>query len=336
MERRSSLPFGAQYLRWVVALCLAVAPRAVGAQAFVPAAGDGTVSVSYQAVATRWQLSSSGQKLFPDSTDTHALIWHVEYGLSDKLAVHASLPFMRVRYEGPNPHTIEWGQPGDIDNGKYHGSFQDFYVGVRLSAVQSPRFALTPFVEGILPSHDYETLGQAVVGRHLRALVVGAAVGGFVEDLVPGLFYQTRVSYAFVEELLNIRPNRTGIDSAVGYFVTPRLAVQFVQTFQYTHDGMDFNGGPDDLTASIPSGATLTLDHFLNHDRLIRSRTLNVGGGVTFAFSDSVGIFATATTMTWGRNIQRPRSITVGINWSFQTGRSAPGANPTVRDRGRG
>jgi hypothetical protein len=160
--------------------------------------------------------------------------------------------------------------------------------------------------------------------------VVGAAVGGFVEHLVPGLFYQTRLSYAFVQELLNIRPNRTGIDSAVGYFVNPRLAVQFVQTFQYTHDGMDFSGDPDSVTASIPSGATVTFAHFLNHDRLIRSQTLNLGGGVTFAVTDSVGLFATATTMAWGRNIQRPRSVTVGANWSFQTPRAAVRANTGV------
>jgi hypothetical protein len=96
-------------------------------------------------------------------------------------------------------------------------------------------------------------------------------------------------------------------------------------TFQFTHDGLDFTEGPipGDVTGSIRSGGTFTFDHFLNHDRLIRSRVLNLGGGVTYALSDSVGIFATATTMAWGRNIQRPRSATVGINWSFQTGRAA-------------
>ena len=60
-------------------------------------------------------------------------------------------------------------------------------------------------------------MGQSVVGRDLRALVVGAAVGGFADDLIPGLFFQTRLPYARVQEILNVRPHRTGIDSAGGH-----------------------------------------------------------------------------------------------------------------------
>ena len=92
---------------------------------------------------------------------------------------------MQVRYKGPIPHATGFdGQPSDFDDGSYHGTFQDFYFGTRFKAVESPRFALTPFVEVIIPSHDYESLAQTAVGRDLRALVVGAAVGGFADYLL--------------------------------------------------------------------------------------------------------------------------------------------------------
>jgi hypothetical protein len=322
----------------ILAVCLTTVARPAMGQAFIPAAGDGTVSVSYQAVVARGQHSVLGESLearTDDLTEAHDLIWYVEYGLSDRIAVHASLPYMAVRYEGPLPHLIGVkGQPSDLDDGTYHGSFQDFYFGTRFKLVESPRLALTPFVEAIVPSHHYESGGQSVVGRDLRALVVGAAVGGFADYLVPGLFFQTRISHAFVQKVVDVRPNRTGIDSAVGYFVTPRFAIQFIETLQVTHDGIDWlvPGG-----LALHSGATLTQDHRRNHDRLGRANALNLGAGVSFTLTEDVGVFGTVTKLAWGENLAPPRSVTVGMNWSFHTRRgatSAPSLAPGVRSRG--
>ena len=319
-----------------VLLCGFASPAA--AQAFIPEPGQGTVSVSYQSVRTRGQHGVSGKwflnapqidQLPRDQTDTHALIWYVEYGLTERLAVHSSLPYMQVRYEGPIPHTTGFnGQPSDLDDGTYHGTFQDFYVGTRFKLLESPRFALTPFVEVIIPSHQYESLAQTAVGRDLRALVVGAAAGGFADYLVPGLHFQTRISYAFVERAVDIRPNRTAIDSAVGYFVSPRLAVQFIQTFQLTHDGIDWVGPPDFL--ALHDGRPMNDEYGRNHDRLVRANSLNLGAGVAFELSQSVGVFATFTKLAWGENLPPPRSVTVGLNWNFNTHRSASRADPKV------
>ena len=310
-------------------LVLAAQPSA--GQAFIPAKGDGTVSGSFQSIRSSPQLDSTGAKGDPEHWDTQALIWHVEYGLTDRIAVHASLPLVMSRYEGQNPHTVGRDlQPSDLDDGTYHGSFQDFYFGARYGVVQSPGFALAPFVEVVIPSHRYETLAQSAPGRDTRVLLVGAAVGGFLDGILPGLYYQTRISYGTAQEVVDIRTNRTGIDSAVGYFVNPRLAVQFVQTFQYLHNGMYFTFYPE-FQADITGGGEITDEHWINHDRLLRGRALTLGGGMTYALNDSVGLFATATTMAWGRSLPRPvRSITVGMNWSFQTGRSSSRPSPNV------
>jgi hypothetical protein len=326
--RRSVLPFTAA----AVTACLVTAgERDATAQAYVPAAGEGTVSMSYQFVSSNGQLGIDFSPEPPlDRTRTHAFIWHVEYGLTDRIAVHASLPSTMIRYEGPTAHDVGVdGQPSDIDDGTYHGSFQDFYFGTRFKLLQSARFALTPFVEVIIPSHHYESLGHAAAGRDLRALVVGAAAGGFAEKLLPGLYFQTRLSHAFVQEAVDIHPNRTGWDSAVGYFVTPRLALQFVQTFQFVHDGIDWTVTSPFILARHDRG-DFTWDHFYNHDRLARSNFLNFGGGATFAFSENVGVFATTTAMAWGHNLLRPRSLTAGLTWGFQTRRSASRPTSTL------
>jgi hypothetical protein len=57
---------------------------------------------------------------------------------------------------------------------------------------------------------------------------------------------------------------------------------------------------------------------YLYHDQLLRSRAVTLGGGVTYALADSIGLFGTTTTMAWGRSLQQPvRSLTVGMNWGF-------------------
>src|SRR5688572_16337958 len=93
---------GAQFV--VFAAVLFAFPASVSAQAFIPAPGEGTVSVSHQSVVTRGQHGVSGT-WFPnapqltglpdDRTETHALIGYVEYGLTDRVAVHVSLPYMQ-------------------------------------------------------------------------------------------------------------------------------------------------------------------------------------------------------------------------------------------------
>jgi hypothetical protein len=322
----------------VLAALLSCFASDASAQAFIPAAGEGTVSLSYQFVNTHghrgdsgtWYSNAAQLSSFPEEqTDTHALLWYFEYGLSDKIAVHASLPYMQVRYDGPFPHTIGIdGQPSDLDDGTYHGTFQDVYFGARFKLVDSRRFAVTPFAEVIIPSHGYESLAQTAVGRDLRALVLGAAIGGFVEEWVPGLYFQTRASYAIVQNAVDISPSRLGVDSAVGYFVTPRLAIQLVQTFQYTVDGIDFVGPPGFLAPH--NGAALNGEYLRNHDRLTRANALNLGAGVAFDFSRAIGVFATLTNLIWGQNIPPPRSVTVGLNWNFHTGRPAFGSSPSV------
>lgn len=296
------------------ALVLLSAQPSVG-QAFIPATGDGTVSVAFQSVRSTPQLDSTGFGAGAEQWDSQALLSHVEYGLRNRIAVHASLPLMMTRYQGGNPHS-------DYDDGTYHGAFQDFYFGARYGVVQSPGFALAPFVEVVIPSHSYQSQVQSAPGRDVRVLLVGAAVGGFLDDILPGLYFQTRISHGIAQRVVDIRPNRTGIDSAIGYFVNPRLGFQFIQTFQYAHNGMWFIFEPT-FEAHITGGGEIKDEHWINHDRLLRGRVVTLGGGMTYALNESVGLFASATTAAWARSLPQPeRAFTVGLNWSFQTVRS--------------
>ena len=105
-----------------------------------------------------------------------------------------SLPFIAARFRGPYEDVQPHAGGRDIDDGTYHGTFQDFRIAVRFNVLSGP-IAITPFVEAIVPSHHYVSRGHSVAGQDLRALVLGAAVGGFADAVVPGLYDPSPFSY---------------------------------------------------------------------------------------------------------------------------------------------
>jgi hypothetical protein len=309
-----------------VVLCLA---HPAFAQAFVPAAGEGNITVAYQNLFARGHLDLNGERMEGASgTDPvygHAITLQGEFGLTDRLTVSASIPFIRARYGGSTPHLIGGsGPPQEWDDGHYHGTWQDFRVGLRVNIIARP-LAVTAFAERVIPSHHYPALAHAAVGKDLLALVVGGAVGGFLDRILPRLFFQSQYSFTRSEQIVGIRPNRSNVESEIGYFVTPRLAVRFLESYQFTHDGFDLISFATPMTVARlhSDGSDIPREYRRYHDQLQRGNFLNLGGGVGFALSESVEVFAAASTTVWGENIHPLRGMSVGLNTHFSTRRPA-------------
>jgi hypothetical protein len=307
-----------------LAVSLVSTARAASAQAFLPPAGEGNVTISYQNLRSDGHLDLNGDRMTGESahdpTQSHAVVMEAEFGLSERLAVSASLPYIRSRYEGTFPHHVMGTGPvQEWDNGQYHATFQDFRVGVRYNITRRP-FAITPSVDVIIPSHHYPNNAHAAVGKDLRAYVVGAAVGGFLDALLPRLFFDAQVTYARVQEVIGIRPNRSRVDGTLGYFITPRLSVRFLESYQVTHHGFDLISFTP-MTTAVIHGTDIEIprEYRSYHDRLQRSNYLSFGGAVGFALNDSVEVFVDAAKMVWGENVHPLRGITVGVNTHFST-----------------
>jgi hypothetical protein len=313
----------------LVCVCLEICARAASAQAFLPPPGEGNVTISYQNLFARGHWDLNGNRMEGDSccdpTQGHAIVMEAEFGLSNRVAVNASLPYIRSRYEGTHPHLVMGvGPVQEWDDGEYHGTFQDFRFGVRYNVARHP-FAMTPFFEAIIPSHSYPNLAHAAVGKDLRAFIVGAAAGGFFDAFLPRLFFHTQVSYAWVQDVVDISPNRTRVEGELGYFITPRLSVRFLESYLVTHDGFDLESFTPMTTGVIHSqGIEIPPQYRRYHDQLQRSNYLSFGGGVGFALNDSVEVFADVGQMVWGENVHPLRGITVGVNTHFRT-RRPPG-----------
>src|SRR5262249_18508547 len=152
----------------------------------------------------------------------------------------------------------------------------------------------TPFVEGVVPSHDYVTFAHSAIGRDLRELLVGTNIGWQGgESFLSNAFFQTRVNYSFVEPVLGISHNRTNIDAEVGYFVTARLAVTGLATYAKHHGGLDYDSSKAFLQQWTP-------EEYLHHDELMRADQLDVGGGASLMISKSTSVYANVLTIAWG------------------------------------
>jgi hypothetical protein len=318
---------GCSRIAAALAISLVGSAGTTSAQAFLPPAGEGNVTISYQNLFARGHFDLNGDRMAGDSghdpTQGHAMVMEAEYGVSDRLAVSAALPYIRSRYQGNHPHRVMGTGPvQEWDDGEYHGTFQDFRIGVRYNITSRP-LAITPFFDVVIPSHHYPSLAHAAVGKDLRAYVVGGAVGGFLDAFLPRLFFHTQASYARVQEVLEIRANRSRVDSELGYFITPRLSVRFLESYQVTHDGIDLLSFTP-MTEGVIHGTDIpvTGEYRRNHDRLQRSNYLTFGGGVGFALNDSVDVFVDAAKMVWGENVHPLRAVTVGINTHFSTPRA--------------
>jgi len=279
------------------------ASTSVRAQAWTPAQGEGTVSVQFQDAFIKYhQLPTV--RLDRGHIRGETLMVDFTYGITDRVAVSVSLPWVASKYNGDRPHQTA------IDNGSYNSAFQDFRFDVRYN-LSRKGLVFTPFVGTILPTHGYEYFAHSAVGRNVRELQVGANWATLLDPVLPGLFLQGRYSYGFAERILDISHNRSNLDLEVGYFVKPEFRVFAVGAGQLTHGGVDLYGN-----------SLLTLGPILyrHHDQIARDNILNVGAGAAYDLTESFGVYGSVMHTVAGRNIHAlQHSLTLGVSWSFTT-----------------
>jgi hypothetical protein len=170
-----------------------VAPGVVFAQAWVPLGGDGSVSIDYQNFDSPGHFNFLGQRI-GGGTQSHTVLFEVEYGITDRVAIAVALPYITAKYTGEGPAC-----PGcaasvgfavsHLDDGAYHGNVQDFRFGVRYNVLRKG-LLLTPFLGGVVPSHHYENEGEAAVGRRFVEGQVGINAGRDLGPFLPRAYVQ--------------------------------------------------------------------------------------------------------------------------------------------------
>lgn len=286
---------------FICALSL-TSPRFATAQAWVPARGEGAVSVLYQNLFVHDHFLAGGGRVDRGQIQTNNLLVDITYGLTDRLTVAFAVPYVEARYTGTNRH------PSAQDDGRAHGGFQDLKFGVRYNVVDGP-VTVTPFVGVNMPSHAYEYFAHAALGTRVREVEIGTYVARVLSPRLPNAFLQTRYSYSFAETIVGIDHSRSNLDVEAGYFLHQRLRVFVIGTGQKTHGGIDT---PDAGWRALPP------ELGPHHDRIARLEMLDVGGGVQLSLTRRIDLFGSVMRTLAGRNAHAlSRGITVGLSWGF-------------------
>jgi hypothetical protein len=264
------------------------------AQAWLPERGEGAFSTTYGFIAVRGHYTSSGDKVPEAAANLQSVLFEVEYGLTDKIALTASVPFIAVRYNSNNPpkpflrdlfnQTRQATSSGFyahdfLDDGAWHPTFTDFHANLRYNLVAKP-LVLTPYVELVAPSHDYAYVGESSPGRDLWEFQFGTFVGRRLDPWLPKAYAHGQVGFAIPEKSLGVRTTRMNLTMETGYLFTRKFAARGFGSFAHTFSGLLY--ATDFTTPEI----------FLTHERLLKATYWHVGGGASYALTRKTEIGA--------------------------------------------
>lgn len=366
---------GRGWMALVAVLTVAGIAETASAQAWLPGKGRASLTLGYQFYTSKDRYTTSdGTKYYDGLIHQHGLVGYLTYGITDRLAASVGLPpYFISSYNGPDPHrwpVFDGGsiardpagtgmfEPPSIDDGSYHGSFQDLRGELSFMALQGS-WVVTPFVGFQVPIHSYDYHAQTAVGRRLWDVRIGANVGGFLDGLLPDTYVHGRYAFAYRQSELGLRFNYSYVDVEVGYFVTPALSLRILGASQIAHDGLRDEEYPFD-SLPPPEGYSLSqwlylssegkqmrsqdaLPVALRHDQLQLQTSIDLGVGASFAVTPSLSVSGQVFRTVWGRG-GRPTDLavsfwtTIGFSPSDLLGkggqrRETTGAGPSLPTR---
>lgn len=293
-----------------IGAAFALAPSPVAAQAFTLPQGVGAVTLAWQYVDNTGHRMSDGYLVVAGQSVTTSADFELDYGVTDRLSATFGIPYVFAKYTGslPPPSRL----PVDACQ-CWHSSFQDFSLAARYRLGDDP-WAATPVVRYVRPSHDYNYVGEASVGRNLQEVQVGVSASLRLVGFLPQASVQAGYTYSFVEKVLDIPNDRSSGFVQLGYALTRRLFVQAGATWQRTHGGLRFGsvtGNP-----FFPPGEYNTPARFAQRDRLGRSNYWHVGGGLSYSLGP-FDVFASISKYVSGTDTHNGQAYTAGMTWYF-------------------
>lgn len=283
-------------------LGLALASRPAVAQAWLPPKGSSAVAFDYSGLLNKKHYNRVGDEVDVGHTDVQVYSFSASYSPSDRIALSASLPFVRTRHRGANGGGHDTG----IDDGRWHDTVTDLQLMASFQATGGP-VALAPYVGLLVPTRDYTTFGHAAPGRGLGELWFGFHAGASLHAWIPRTYVQLRGNYAFVEEVAGVSHDRSNATLEVGYYLNASWSVRAIVSSQWTHGGID---------VPVPVNAPL----FPFHDQLAAEEFVAVGAGGSWALNDRMSAYALYMQGIEGTNGHKvDHRLSVGIRYGIQT-----------------
>jgi hypothetical protein len=228
------------------------------------------------------------------TTDSHAVQLSAVFALNEKWTLFGSIPYVKKRLVDP----IGWGThnplvdfyeytPPDlrfVDDGEYHGGFQDLSVGVQYLALDGPLW-VSPFVSYGAPASDYPIYGGAIIGKGLNELHLGVSL-----EYIPYFSdwnFQADITYAVSEKVLGVDLNYWLMYFAASYYVTPSFAPRVFVTARRAPNALSY---PEDFE---PYEEKYDNENGWRHDQTIKHEFVNAGIGFDYIVSERYAISGT-------------------------------------------
>jgi len=294
----------------VASACVALVAtgRDAHAQAWVDEKGTLEFNLGYNLGISDKVISDKGPD-FPDAGSTsHEFSIGAEYVPVRHLAVDVTLPLLMIKYTGQMTAMSAHPGGGPYDAGNFHTTLTDLRAGVRYQLLEDP-LALSPHVAVSIPVANYETVGNSVAGRHLKALHLGLSAGHvFGEATYVHALYEFSIveKYDRTPETAVFGQNRSDFTVTIGHkLLDQRLDLHVDVNGRVTHGGMNFS-----------QFGMLPAPDELYHDPILAESILLVGGGVGFQITNALGINAGARVFVTGANTQNANVYVFGITWT--------------------
>jgi hypothetical protein len=284
----------------VAIAALTIGHASAHAQAWVPPAGIGVVSVVYQTINNTNHRLTDGSLFDGYDSQSRGVLFSLEYAFTDRLSISVGVPYLGSKYTGPEPSFF--GLALDDCFCWNHG-WQDFGVTGRYNVVNGA-FALTPSISLGIPSHNYDYFGEAVLGRNLNEVRLAVDVGRRLDAISDRLSVSGRYSYAIVEKVLALPNNRSNISMDGDILVTRKLSTRVGVSWQRSHGGLTSS----DMT---------TEEQFSQYDRILKDNSFHVSGGVSYSLP-KVDVFASYVHYADGTDTHVGRAITAGVSFPFE------------------
>jgi hypothetical protein len=298
-----------------IGCCLMACPSRAISQAWTPMQGYGAVTMGVQYTRVSQHLFSLDLSGFYDPASTYSggpgnraylgdivgetALLSADYGVLRNLAVSAQVAYVTSRYKGLDPES-------PLDDGHFHGRFQDISVGVRYR-VSVFDFAVTPLVSYHAPLTDYPTMGHSAIGLGFHQTDLGVAVGRTLGPVLPSVAVEAAYSHSFVHPVSGYDLDRNSIEADAAWFASKNVTLGGRFSFYEVVGGLDWYWD------------TSTMEGFMNHDVTAHAIARHAGVDIDYRLGPAFSVSADYEWTLSGSNSHAIQGLTLAVSRSFST-----------------
>jgi hypothetical protein len=202
-------------------------------------AGHGSLSIAYFDTDINGMWLRSNYKLPVGNVHLQGAGFDTSYNLSNDWTVYGGIRYFSGRNYGTAvvncptsapPQCASWPplatqhpESPFLDDGKYHGAWQDWNLGVAWHT-HIGNYFIMPSATAYIPTHDYPFFGNGAVGQDLYQLLLAVTLSHQFE--FTNFYYKLGYGYAFSQHVLGIDTGYQRLDGELGWFINENVAVR--------------------------------------------------------------------------------------------------------------